>query len=61
MRTSKRFRRSVSLAVVTGTVIGSYWLFPPKVISTILIGLFSVLSVLIEPLLDLAMTLVSEE
>lgn len=61
MSASKRFRRLIALALLIAALLGGYWLLPPKVISSLLIGLLAVLSVLIEPLLELAMTLVSEE
>ncbi len=60
MRTSKRFRRSVALAVVIGAVVGVCWLLPSRVTTSILVGVFAVLSVLIELLLEFAVTLLSE-
>jgi hypothetical protein len=49
------------LAVAIAAFLAGYWLLPPKVMTSILIGLFAVLSILIEPLLELAVTLVFEE
>ena len=48
-------------AIVIAAFLGGYWLLPPKVMSSILIGLLAVLTVLVEPLLELAVTLVFEE